>query len=452
MHQLPAAIAHGETLLEEKLRRYPNVSEVGWVFIDPSGVYPGPDASRQFRVASMTKSFTAATVLAVALEHELSLDVPLHVFLPEIYPSLPSATVHDALAMTTGLPTDDAWADRLEAMSRQSFAELVSQTLIVNQAPGITYEYSNLGYAIIGLVIERITGRSFEELLHKHVLDPFKLEDSGLVRSSTSVQGMHPNLDGTFKPVEPTGPGAFSPIGGLWSTPADIGYWMFILRSARYRYMLGRELTSGESVVESIQNPRSFYDLQPQGKSAKLYAYGYGLHYRWDTKIGEFLGHSGGYPGFGSHMRWHTQTGLGIAVMGNQTYFAAEEIAAPILEEIVRTVGYQPSEPREKAAVTAVFEEPEPTVERNLAGFLGLIEQWDENRATAIFSANVFQDHSESELRDRLDNFKGQELSLDTWLSRTEVILKTRDPHSRVQILFTPLGEIQKFTCYGNVT
>lgn len=447
MKHIPEVIQHGTALLAERLASYSEVSDIGWVLIDADGVYPGPGEWRRFRIASMTKSFTAATVLTVLRKHHnISLDTKLHDVLPELAPVLLGATVEHALTMTTGLPTDDAWADRLEAMSRASFAELISQPLIVNQAPGINYEYSNLGYAILGAVIENVTGQTFEELVHDAVLDPLGLDDSTLIASSDSVQGMHQNVDGSLRPVEPTGPGAFSPIGGIWSTPPDIGRWMSRLRDARYRYMQGHALSGNELVLQMIQNPRVFFEALTDDQSVSYEGYGYGLHYRWNTELGEFLYHSGGYPGFGSHMRWHTQTGLGIAVMGNRTYFPAEEIAQPVLEELVRAIDYRPAQQREKAAPVAVLHGLDTTADHNLAAFFRLMEEWDDDVARHVFSSNVFQDYTARELSDKVNALQQQDIGVDAWLSRTEVILKPRNPGRRLQILFNPLGEIQKLT------
>lgn len=447
MKNIPDVIQHGQALLEKHLAAYPDVTEIGSVFIDANGVYPGPGEWRRFRIASMTKSFTAATALTVLQDHHnVCLETPLHEVLPELTLVLRGATIEHALTMTTGLPTDDAWADRLEAMSRKGFAELISQPLILNQAPGVNYEYSNLGYAILGAVIEQVAGKPFEELLRDAVLDLLALDDTTLVASSASVQGVHQNVDGTLRPVEPTGPGAFSPIGGIWSTPTDIGRWMMHLREARYRYLRGETLAGIETVLQTIQNPRVFYEAPADAHSASYEGYGYGLHYRWNTELGEFLYHSGGYPGFGSHMRWHTQTGLGIAIMGNRTYLPADTIAQPVLEELVRAVAYQPPQQREKAAPVAALPGLDGSAENTLAAFFQLMESWDDDAAGQLFSSNVFQDYTAAEIRHKVEDLHRQHVAVDRWLSRTEVILRSRTSGRRIQILFNPLGEIQKLT------
>lgn len=447
MKNTPDVIQHGQALLEKRLASYSEVTEIGSVFIDANGVYPGPGEWRRFRIASMTKSFTAAIALTVLQDHHsVNLETPLHEVLPELTHALRGATIEHALTMTTGLPTDDAWADRLEAMSREAFAELISQPLILNQAPGANYEYSNLGYAILGAAIEQLAGKPFEELLHDAVLDALRLDDSTLVATSASVQGMHQNVNGTLRAVEPTGPGAFSSIGGIWSTPTDIGRWMMHLREARYRYLQGEALASTDAVLQTIQNPRVFYEAPTDAQSVSYEGYGYGLHYRWDNALGEFVYHSGGYPGFGSHMRWHTQTGLGIAIMGNRTYFPADTIAQPVLEELVRAVAYQPPQQREKAAPVGALPGLDASAENILAAFFQLMESWDDDAAQQLFSSNVFQDYTADELRHKVEDLHQQRVAVDRWLSRTEVILQSRTSGRRVQILFNPLGEIQKLT------
>lgn len=260
---------------------------------------------------------------------------------------------------------------------------------------------------------------------------------------------MHQNVDGTLRQVEPTGPGGFSPIGGIWSTPTDIGRWMRCLREARYRYLRGEALARAEAVLQTIQNPRVFYEAPADAHSASYEGYGCGLHYRWNTELGEFLYHSGGYPGFGSYMRWHTQTGLGIAIMGNRTYFPADTIVQPVLEELVRAVAYHPPQQREKAASVGALPGVDASAENTLAAFFPLMESWDDNAAQQVFSSNVFQDYTADEIRHKVADLYRQHVAVDRWLSRTEVILQTRTSGMRIQILFNPLGEIQKLTWLG---
>src|SRR5699024_5260651 len=81
-----------------------------------------------------------------------------------------------------------------------------------------------------------------------------------------------------------------------------------------------------------------------------------------------------------------------------------------------------------------------------LRSFFQLMESWEDNTAQQLFSSNVFQDYTRDEIRQKVEDLYHQQVSVDRWLSRTEVILQSRNSNRRIQILFNPLGEIQKLT------
>jgi len=86
------------------------------------------------------------------------------------------------------------------------------------------------------------------------------------------------------------------------------------------------------------------------------------------------------------------------------------------------------------------------SVENTLAAFFQLLDSWDDTAARQLFSSNVFQDYSGDEIRHKVEDLYHQQVFVDRWLSRTEVILQPRNSGQRLQILFNPLGEIQKLT------
>jgi CubicO group peptidase (beta-lactamase class C family) len=116
-----------------------------------------PTASSVFRIASMTKSLTAATVLLLRDEGRLRLDDPAEQYVPELanlrYPTSdsPRITIRHLLTMTAGFPTDDPWGDRQQALDPEAFLRLLADGgLSFSSAPGTRYEYSNTGYGILG--------------------------------------------------------------------------------------------------------------------------------------------------------------------------------------------------------------------------------------------------------------------------------------------------------------
>src|SRR6516225_2808812 len=125
---------------------------------------PPPDADTVFRIASMTKSFTASAVLALRDDGVLKLDDLAEEYVPElrgwppVTPDSARVSIRHLLTMTAGFPTDDPWGDRQQGLPLEDFASFLSGGVRFNWAPGTRFEYSNLSYAILGRVITAVTG------------------------------------------------------------------------------------------------------------------------------------------------------------------------------------------------------------------------------------------------------------------------------------------------------
>ena len=124
-----------------------------------------PTSASSFRIASMTKSFTATTVLALRDRGELDLDDALARWLPwsssiGLPAGSPTLRLRHLLTMTAGFQTDDPWGDRQEPLPIDDFDRLVTDGLSFCRPPGIHFEYSNLGYALLGRVITQVSGCS----------------------------------------------------------------------------------------------------------------------------------------------------------------------------------------------------------------------------------------------------------------------------------------------------
>jgi len=273
-----------------------------------------------FRVASCTKSFTAASALLLADDGLLDLDEPLaealDVPLRLIGPTGAAPTVRDALSMRAGLPTDDPWADRQESMSDDDFARLLGEGVRVMWTAGERYEYSNLGYAIVGRIIALRARMPFRRVVETRLLEPLGLTETGFDASvgaaGGAIAGFRAAPDG-WERLPFTGPGAFSPIGGLFSTVADLSRWCGILAGS---IDAGDALAA--SVSERMRHPHIRILGDPAGSGA-WQAYGLGLVVRSDG-VRRFLAHSGGYPGFSSFMTWEAGSGAGAVAFENATY------------------------------------------------------------------------------------------------------------------------------------
>ncbi len=194
-----------------------------------------PDADTVFRIASMTKSFTASAVLLLRDAGSLALDDPAATYVPELagwtYGSADAAplTIRQLLTMTAGFPTDDPWGDRQQGLPIQAFDELLARGVSFNWAPGTRFEYSNLGYAILGRVVTEASGVLYDEFIRTRLLAPLHLDRTGFepaeFQADNLALGYRRGLHGWEEvPFDPYG--AFAPMGGVLSSVSDLARWV----------------------------------------------------------------------------------------------------------------------------------------------------------------------------------------------------------------------------------
>ncbi|WP_108252246.1 serine hydrolase domain-containing protein [Planctomonas deserti] len=330
---------------------------------DEAGTRPG--AATAFRIASCTKSVTAAAILLLRDRGALHLDDPALLHLPaaaglRVPPGYPEITLRMLLTMSAGLATDNEWADRQESISPRELDDMLARGVRWSHPPGTAYEYSNLGYAVLGRVIERIAEQPFRAFVHRELLDPLQLASTGfderVAASGGVATGYRRTVDGTWSPQPFSGPGAFSPIGGLFSTARDLARWAGWLSAAftptgaigagaagdgaAYDAWVG-DGSLGTSSADAVLSRASRREMQQIARAIPSptdavhpvsRGYGFGLNVTLHPRFGAVVGHSGGYPGFGSHMRWHPESGLAVIVFENATYADAATPAAGALE------------------------------------------------------------------------------------------------------------------------
>src|SRR5688572_7686047 len=122
-------------------------------------------SSTMFRVASISKSVTAMAILKLRDEGKLSLDDPAAKYVVELagqrYPTTdaPEITIRHLLTHGAGFPVDNPWGDRQLADSDKDLSELLKKKVSFSNAPGIAYEYSNLGFALLGKIVSVVSGK-----------------------------------------------------------------------------------------------------------------------------------------------------------------------------------------------------------------------------------------------------------------------------------------------------
>jgi CubicO group peptidase (beta-lactamase class C family) len=368
---------------------------------------PPPDADTVFRIASMSKSFTASAVLLLRDEGRLVLDDLAEKYVPELagWPVVTGdsdrVSIRQLLTMTAGFPTDDPWGDRQQGLPLEDFAALLAGGVSANWAPGTRFEYSNLGYAILGLVIAAASGMDYASFVRTRLLEPLGLTRTGFAArefgSAGLAVGYRRGMAGWEElPFDPYG--AFAPMGGVFSCVTDLSRWVAGFASAfppgdgsagPLRAASRREM----QLPQAVTGWRAPQQLPGGGPAAPAY-YGFGLFVDEDTAAGRVVSHSGGYPGFGSNMRWHPATGLGVIALGNATYSAMSVVTALVLEVIL---------PRSASCQVALAPAPWPRTLAAADAVDRLLRDWDDTAASALFCENVALDSPYQERRLAID-------------------------------------------------
>src|SRR6187455_3224351 len=139
------------------------------------------DADTVFRIASMTKSFTALCILKLRDEGKLSLEDPAERYVPELaglkYPTAdsPKLTIRHLLTHSTGFPEDNPWGDQQLAATDAEFSAMMKSGIPFSNPPGIAYEYSNYGFAILGRIVSRVSGMPYASYVQANILKPLGL-------------------------------------------------------------------------------------------------------------------------------------------------------------------------------------------------------------------------------------------------------------------------------------
>lgn len=359
------------------------------VIADGELVATGGSPHTVYRIASMTKSFTAATVLALRDEGALALDDPVAGHAPELATvrgpaGSPPITVRHLLSMTSGLATDDAWADRHLDIGADEIDRIYAAGCAFAHPVNTAYEYSNLGYGMLGRVVQRATGVRLQQHVSERFLRPLGLSRTTWVQPDHDDWARpHRVRDGASvaEGSEPLGDGEIAPMGGLWSTVADLATWVAWLDEAFTRPDATDWVGLSPASRREMQRTQTYVGITAvAGRSCPM-GYGFGLNLRDDPELGMLIAHAGGLPGYGSNMRWCSGRGIGAIALANTTYAPMSALTMQLLVAL-----HERGELPPRPAVAA------PGLEAACHRLVALLSRWDDAEAQALFADNVAAD------------------------------------------------------------
>ena len=291
-----------------------------------------------YRAGSITKVLTAATAVRLAAKGVIDLDEPVAVRVPEIVglaglqTTDRGITLRDLATHTAGLEREPssslAARGPRSGWKRKTLASIPLTE--IRFSPGTTYAYSNIGYAILGLALERAAGRPFETLIGEEVLEPVGMRSSFFAvprRERHRLATGYVNLeDGTADPrvpgAEHRGRGYKVPSEGLYSTAGDLARLVMALSGA-----LGDALLDEDARAAMLTAPPAAADDRA--------GYGLGLQL---TRIGGRLlaGHSGTVAGYTSYLAFDPDTRVGVVIL--RSYNRGETNLGAVAHQLVLEV------------------------------------------------------------------------------------------------------------------
>jgi hypothetical protein len=291
------------------------------------------------------------------------------------------------LSMSSGLTEDNSWVDPQIGMTEDELVARISAGMKYSHHPGTIYEYSNTGYALAGLALQKATGRSIEDFVTNELLVPLGMTSTAFSPSAfpDEVRAAGYSLDerGEWVPFPIAESGAFAAAGGMVSTVRDLAYWVTWLGEAfRPGRTLGKDVISRASRrelqrLESLDAP--YYSLEPGGGwRLSIGGYGLGLQISYELHHGTVVSHGGGLPGYKLFMCWHPESGDGLVTLTNSHRGDPGTLTR---EALLKLLG------RHNVPATTVVLWPETVRARVQAE--QLIRHWDDDLAADMFAENV---------------------------------------------------------------
>ncbi|MDG1571408.1 serine hydrolase [Robiginitalea sp. M366] len=287
-----------------------------------------------FRIASMTKSFTAMAIVRLRDQGKLALSDPAAKYIPEmagletLTSDTPPITIQNLLTMTAGFPEDNPWGDRQLDEPVQMLTDLMEGGVSFSNPASFGYEYSNTGYALLGEIVSRVSGQPYQAYIREHIFEPLGMRNSCWEYDSVPAALLAHGYrweDEQWKTEPMLHDGSYGAMGGLITTIEDFSKYVSFHLSA-WPPRSGEDAGPiSRSSLREMHQPR-YPRLYAQGRDWRgepcpvLSGYGYGLGSTTFCNGVRQVTHGGALPGFGSNYVFFPEYGVGLMAFGNLTY------------------------------------------------------------------------------------------------------------------------------------
>lgn len=359
-----------------------------------------------FRIASMSKSFTAMAILKLRDEGKLTLDDLAQDHIPEmknlnyLTADAPPIRIRNLLTMSAGFPEDNPWGDRQLDETDQMLMDLMASGVAFSTSTGFQYEYSNTGYALLGNIISRVSGMPYQEYITTNIFQPLGMNatywEFDDIPADKLVHGYRWE-DEDWKGEPMLHDGSFGAMGGLFTTIEDFSKYVNLHLSA---WPARGDEDNGPVRRSSIREmhyatfPRlSTGSTDYNGDDCpSVVGYGYGLRTtKYCNGIWQ-VGHGGALPGFGSNYVFYPDYGIGLMAFGNLTYTGPYPLKK--LEQLV----FEEAEIEKRILpVSEILETRKDQV-------MELIKTWDPELEKEILAENFYLDKDREHRQAEIEN------------------------------------------------
>ena len=293
------------------------------------------EETTRFRIASMSKAFTALAILSLRDQGKVDLDDLAEKHIPEMrswrYPTSdsPRIRVRDLLHHVGGFVTDDPWGDRQQPLPPAEFSRMIAAGVPWSRPPQTQMEYSNFGYALLGRIVTNVSGMPYDRYIQRTIMRPLGMASSGYEFRDVppGVRATGYRWEGERWVEEPTmAHGEFGAMGGVYVTAGDYARWLAFLLDAwparddpetgPVKRATVRELSQGLKLMSARKRVGGPAD----DECVWAQAYAMGLIATHDCTLGLVLSHGGGFPGYGSFVALAPERRAAVFVLTNRTY------------------------------------------------------------------------------------------------------------------------------------
>ena len=233
-----------------------------------------PDTA--FRIASMTKSFTALAILKLRDEGRLSLEDPVSKWIPQFarmeLPTrdTPPLRIRQLMSHSAGFPEDNPWGDQQLSATDETLDAWLRAGIPFSTTPGTRYEYSNYAFGLLGRVVTKASGVPYEKYVRQEILAKLHMDGSTFqfkeIPGGSRAVGYRLKPDGMYAEEPPLPDGVFGAMGGLLTTATDLGKYVAFHSSA---WPPRDDAETGPVRRASVREMAQLWTVQPDGATCE---------------------------------------------------------------------------------------------------------------------------------------------------------------------------------------